>query len=80
MKHNPGKIPELALYLQSGGLNAKAQAKCPGEMSRGTLHLTDLPKKWLADFLGTLEDIPLPFLYKIYSCSPGTLYFCSRCA
>lgn len=75
MNDHPDKIPELALYLANGGLASKAQAKCPGEMSRGTLHLTDLPKQWLADLLGNLEEsIPKAFLAKVYEANPGMLF------
>ncbi|CAK0801042.1 unnamed protein product, partial [Prorocentrum cordatum] len=55
MDKNPSKIADLALWLMGGGFNVEAKEKVEGEMSRGTLAIADLPKKWMKDFLGKLE-------------------------
>ena len=47
MRDNPDKVSELALFLSSGGLAGKAKKAEVGAMSRGTLAISDLPKKFV---------------------------------
>lgn len=68
------QVPELALFLMSGGFKGETSGKRPGEMSRGTSSITDLPKRWMADFLGRLEThLPKDVLHLIYLHKPALL-------
>lgn len=74
MTDNPDKVSELALWLADGGLKAKAAAKEEGKMSKGTAHIHDLPKKWMADHLAMLEPLlSKEFIDLIYRYNPSML-------
>lgn len=68
MQDNPDKVSDLVVHLMSDGFKTKRLVKSPGAMSRGTLAVNDLPKRYLTDLLLRLEGrMPKDFMEAVYS-------------